>query len=278
MKFKMVIEGDTRPSSAQAIILQGVSKSFETEHNEIHAVDKIDLIINSGEFFTVVGPSGCGKTTLLRLIGGLVSPTTGTILVNSRPAQEARSDRQYGMVFQQPVLLDWRTTLSNVALPLEIMGVASPEREARSRDALALVGLSSFESRYPWQLSGGMQQRVAIARALVYHPTLLLMDEPFGALDAITRDALQVELSSLLDRTSATVVFITHSIPEAVFLSDRVAVMTPRPGKILEVVDVQLPRPRVKDTRGTRPFFDLVQGVRGLLEEGFRSQRDAQRD
>lgn len=278
MKSKTVIEGDTRPSSTQAIILQGVSKSFEAEANEIHAVDKIDLIINSGEFFTFVGPSGCGKTTLLRLIGGLVSPTTGTILVNSRPAQEARSDRQYGMVFQQPVLLDWRTTLSNVALPLEIMGVASPEREARSRDALALVGLSSFESRYPWQLSGGMQQRVAIARALVYHPTLLLMDEPFGALDAITRDALQVELSSLLDRTSATVVFITHSIPEAVFLSDRVAVMTPRPGKILEVVDVQLPRPRVKDTRGTRLFFDLVQGVRGLLEEGFRSQRDAQRD
>ncbi len=254
------------PRGGEAVVrAAGVTKTFGSGDAAVVALDGIDLAIGSGEFVSLIGPSGCGKSTLLRVIGDLTSPTTGTIEVNGKPARRARLDRDYGMVFQAPVLMDWRTVAKNIELPLEIMGWKASERAARSKELLKLVELDGFEGRHPWQLSGGMQQRVAIARALAFDPKLLLMDEPFGALDEMTRERMNLELMRIWGRTRTTVVFVTHSIPEAVFLSTRVVVMSARPGRIAKVVDVDLPHPRTVDTRETERYFQLVTEVREAL-------------
>jgi len=240
---------------------------YAARGERLQALAEIDLDIAEGEFVSLIGPSGCGKSTLLRLIGDLLQPTSGSIQVHGRPAPVARRNRDYGMVFQSPVLYDWRTVEKNVQLPLEIMNLSRQERTARSRDLLALVGLGEFAHRYPWQLSGGMQQRVAIARALSIRPKILLMDEPFGALDEMTRERLNNELLNIWSQTGTTVVFVTHSIPEAVFLSDRIVIMTPRPGRIEHIVPVDLPRPRQASIREEERFFHHIAEVRSRLYE-----------
>jgi NitT/TauT family transport system ATP-binding protein len=247
------------------VSVAGVSKRFGAGDVAVSALEGIDLTIRSGEFVSLIGPSGCGKSTLLRLIGDLTSPTSGTVLVNGKPARRARLDRDYGMVFQAPVLMDWRTVARNIELPLEVMGRGAKERAARSAELLKLVELEGFATKHPWQLSGGMQQRVAIARALAFDPALLLMDEPFGALDEMTRERMNLELMNIWTRTRTTVVFVTHSIPEAVFLSTRVVVMSSRPGRIAKVVDIDLPQPRTVDTREDERYFELVTTVREAL-------------
>jgi NitT/TauT family transport system ATP-binding protein len=247
------------------VSLQGVGKTFHSEGAETVALVNIDLEIEDGEFVSLLGPSGCGKSTLLRLVGDLLVPTSGVVKVNGKEPQQARLDRDYGMVFQQATLLDWRRVLPNIELPLEIMGLPGPEREQRAREMLQLVELAEFGDRFPWQLSGGMQQRVAIARALALQPQILLMDEPFGALDEITRERMQMELMRIWRQTRTTVIFVTHSIPEAVFLSNRVVVMSPRPGRIAGVVEVDLPQPRVFDTREEPAYFDKLNEVREIL-------------
>ncbi|GBD42984.1 Taurine import ATP-binding protein TauB [bacterium HR40] len=232
------------------------------------ALENATLDVGAGEFVSLIGPSGCGKTTLLRLLADLAEPTSGTIAIAGRSPAEARRARAYGYVFQAPTLMDWRTVRGNVLLPLEVMGFPKAEREERARRMLALVGLERFADHYPWQLSGGMQQRVSIARALAFDPQLLFMDEPFGALDEITRENLNLELLRLWRETGKTVIFVTHSIPEAVFLSTRIVVMTPRPGKIETVIPVDLPQPRSFETRETRRFFELATEVREALRRG----------
>ena len=256
------------PTGAETVVrIGGVSKTFGSGAAGVTALDGIDLTIGSGEFVSLIGPSGCGKSTLLRLIGDLTSPSHGTIEVNGKPARRARLDRDYGMVFQAPVLMDWRTVTKNIELPLEIMGWKPADRSARSAELLKLIELEGFEGHHPWQLSGGMQQRVAIARALAFDPKLLLMDEPFGALDEMTRERMNLELMRIWGRTRTTVVFVTHSIPEAVFLSTRVVVMSARPGRIAKVVDVDLPQPRTVETRETEHYFELVTEVREALRQ-----------
>jgi NitT/TauT family transport system ATP-binding protein len=252
--------------------IDAVAKTFGSGDAAVSALEDIDLRIGEGEFVSLIGPSGCGKSTLLRLIGDLTLPTSGTVLVNGKPARQARLDRDYGMVFQAPVLMDWRTIQANIELPLEIMGYAKADRASRSADLLRLVELEGFGAKHPWQLSGGMQQRVAIARALAFDPKLLLMDEPFGALDEMTRERMNLELMRIWTRTKTTVVFVTHSIPEAVFLSTRVVVMSARPGSISRVVDIDLPQPRTADTRETERYFELVTEVREALR---RHETDA---
>ena len=234
----------------------------------MQALSDIDLKVGRGEFVSLIGPSGCGKTTLLRVIADLEKPTGGAIRVNGVSAEEARVNRAYGYVFQAPALYPWRTIARNVALPLEIMGLDGAERDRRVTANLELVNLTGFERKYPWQLSGGMQQRVSIARALAVEPALLLMDEPFGALDEIVRDHLNEQLLQLWAKTNKTVVFVTHSIPEAVFLSTRIVVMTPRPGKIHDVIDSDLPRDRNLDIRETREFLKIAHRVRAGLRAG----------
>ncbi|HYK94978.1 MAG TPA: ABC transporter ATP-binding protein [Candidatus Dormibacteraeota bacterium] len=251
--------------AALVVSIAGVTKRFGEGDVAVSALEGIDLGISSGEFVSLIGPSGCGKSTLLRLIGDLTSPTNGKVLVNGKPARRARLDRDYGMVFQAPVLMDWRTVARNIELPLEVMGHSRAARTARSADLLKLVELEGFATRHPWQLSGGMQQRVAIARALAFDPALLLMDEPFGALDEMTRERMNLELMNIWTRTKTTVVFVTHSIPEAVFLSTRVVVMSARPGRITRIVDVDLPQPRTADTREDERYFELVTTVREAL-------------
>jgi NitT/TauT family transport system ATP-binding protein len=255
--------------AAPVVRLAGVDKVF-TRGDEVvtTALEGIDLEIARGEFVSLIGPSGCGKSTLLRVIGDLVSPTRGEVLVNAKPAAQARRDRDYGMVFQAPVLMDWRTVEDNVKLPLEVLGRPAAQRTARAREMLGLVELGDFLRHYPYQLSGGMQQRVAIARALSFEPDLLLMDEPFGALDEMTRERMNSEVLRIWQQTGITVVFVTHSIPEAVFLSSRVVVMSARPGRITDVIDIDLPRPRNEDTRETRRYFELVTEVREALRAG----------
>jgi NitT/TauT family transport system ATP-binding protein len=246
--------------------LQGIDKVFgRGDQQPTVALEGIDLDIRMGEFVSLIGPSGCGKSTLLRIIGDLIAPTRGTVVVNGKPADQARRDRDYGMVFQAPVLFEWRTVEDNVKLPLEIQGASSAKRTARAKEMLDLVELGDFLGHYPWQLSGGMQQRVAIARALAFEPAILLMDEPFGALDEMTRERMNSEVLRIWERTGTTVVFVTHSIPEAVFLSSRVVVMSARPGRITKVIDVDMPRPRNEDTRETRRYFELVTEVREAL-------------
>ena len=254
------------PVPPPAVSLRGVSKRYEARgRTSVVALASIDLDVYPGEFVSLIGPSGCGKSTLLRIIGDLVEPSEGQVRVNGKPAHQARLDRDYGIVFQDPVLYDWRTVARNIALPLEMLGWDRARRGARVREMLELVELTGFEDHHPWQLSGGMQQRVSIARALSFEPALLLMDEPFGALDEMTRERLNLELLRIWERTGSTIVFVTHSIPEAVFLSTRVVVMSARPGRIVGVVEVDLPRPRGVETREAQRFFELVTVVRELL-------------
>jgi NitT/TauT family transport system ATP-binding protein len=248
--------------------IQGVDKVFTSETATTTALKGIDLEIRRGEFISLIGPSGCGKSTLLRVIGDLVAPTAGQVEVNGKPAARARLDRDYGMVFQAPVLFDWRSVEDNVKLPLELMGYDSARRSARAKEMLDLVELSEFVKHHPYQLSGGMQQRVAIARALAFEPSILLMDEPFGALDEMTRERMNQEVLRIWERTGITIVFVTHSIPEAVFLSSRVVVMSARPGRITDVIEVDLARPRGVETREERRYFALVTAVREALRRG----------
>ena len=247
-----------------AVELHGVNKTFTVKRGSVVALQDVDLRIERGEFVSLIGPSGCGKSTLLRIIADLLAPTSGDVSVNGKPARRARLDQDYGIAFQQAGLLDWRSVQANVELPLELHGVGRAQRRARAQELLELVGLSDFGNHRPPQLSGGMQQRVAIARALAESPALLLMDEPFGALDEMTRERMQNELVRIAGETGAAVVFVTHSIPEAVFLSQRVVVMSPRPGRISEVVDVPL-GPRTDDTREAPAFYAAITQVREAL-------------
>jgi NitT/TauT family transport system ATP-binding protein len=243
--------------------IAGVTKTFA--QGNVTALENIELELQPGEFVSLIGPSGCGKSTLLRVIGDLTPPTSGTVTVNGKPAHRARKDGDYGIVFQDSVLFDWRTVAKNIALPLEMLGWDRERRKTRVEEMLDLVELRAFADHHPWQLSGGMQQRVSIARALSFEPALLLMDEPFGALDEMTRERLNLELLSIWEKLGSTVVFVTHSISEAVFLSTRVVVMSPRPGRIAGVVEIDLPTPRTAETRYTPRFFELVTKVRELL-------------
>ncbi len=249
-----------------AVVVSNLAKIFNMGRpNRVDALVDIDLAVEPGEFVSLIGPSGCGKSTLLRLIANLIEPTTGSVLVNAKSAAQARLDQDYGMAFQQAGLFDWRTVEKNIELPLELKGWDKTKRRARAHEMLELVKLAEFARHMPWQLSGGMQQRVAIARALAAHPPLLLMDEPFGALDEMTREHMQAELLRICRATETTVVFVTHSIPEAVYLSDRVVVMSPRPGRITETVDVGLGLTRDETTREHTAFFSAVTAVRGAL-------------
>jgi NitT/TauT family transport system ATP-binding protein len=265
------------PTSAGPVVrIAGVDKTFSRDDQVVtKALEGIDLDIGRGEFVSLIGPSGCGKSTLLRIVGDLISPSTGTVTVNGKTAERARRDRDYGMVFQAPVLFDWRTVEDNVKLPLEILGQDAATRTKRAREMLELVELGDFLKHHPYQLSGGMQQRVAIARALAFQPSILLMDEPFGALDEMTRERMNGEVLRIWERTGTTILFVTHSIPEAVFLSSRVVVMSARPGRITRVIEIDLPRPRNEDTRETRRYFELVTAVREALRAGGGSVYDA---
>ena len=247
-----------------AVELRGVGKTFAARRATVVALEDINLTIARGEFVSLIGPSGCGKSTLLRIIADLLQPTEGAVAVNGKPAGKARLDQDYGIAFQQAGLLDWRTVLANIELPLELHGIDRTRRRGRAMELIELVGLTEFAKHRPPQLSGGMQQRVAIARALAESPTLLLMDEPFGALDEMTRERMQSELVRIAGETEAAVVFVTHSIPEAVFLSDRVAIMSARPGRITEVVPVELGN-RTDDTREAPAFYAAITQVREAL-------------
>jgi NitT/TauT family transport system ATP-binding protein len=248
-----------------AVAIKRVSKEFK---GGTVALEDIDLEVDEGEFISLIGPSGCGKSTLLRIIGDLIEPTRGTIEVNGKPARQARRDHDYGIVFQDAVLYDWRTVAKNIALPLELAGWDRNRREQRVDEMLGLVELEGFGGHHPWQLSGGMQQRVAIARALSFDPALLLMDEPFGALDEMTRERLNAELLRIWEASGSTVVFVTHSIAEAVFLSTRVVVMSPRPGRVSRVIPIDLPQPRSQATREDPRFFELATELREALHVG----------
>ena len=261
------MENAVEPSGI-AVDISGLSLTFQTADTPVVALDNIDLQIRRGEFVSFIGPSGCGKTTLMRVIADLETPGAGRITVNGVSPEEARLKRAYGYVFQAPALYAWRNVLRNVLLPLEIIGMTADERKARAAKYLSMVGLAGFERKFPWQLSGGMQQRVSIARALAFEPELLLMDEPFGALDEITRDHLNEQLLQLWHQTGKTVVFVTHSISEAVFLSNRIVVMSPRPGRILEIVENNLPPDRKLDIRDTTGFLQVAQRVRQALRAG----------
>ncbi|MET3805937.1 NitT/TauT family transport system ATP-binding protein [Nakamurella sp. UYEF19] len=247
-----------------AVGITGVDKVFSARKGDVIALTGIHLEVAKGEFVSLIGPSGCGKSTLLRVIAGLIPATSGQVTVNGKSAEQARRDQDYGFAFQQAGLLEWRSVAANVELPLVVHGVSRAKRRARARELLDLVGLADFAEHRPQELSGGMQQRVAIARALAESPTLLLMDEPFGALDEMTRERMQGELVRIAAETSAAVVFVTHSISEAVFLSQRVVVMSPRPGRIADVVPIGLGA-RDLDTREAPEFFAAVTQVREAL-------------
>jgi NitT/TauT family transport system ATP-binding protein len=250
------------------IDVRDLSLTFQTNDGPVYALSKANLQVSKGEFISFIGPSGCGKTTLLRVIADLEKPTDGTIAVNGLSPEQARLKRQYGYVFQAPALYPWRTVDRNVMLPLEVFGLSKDEQKARAAKYLAMVNLTGFEKKYPWQLSGGMQQRVSIARALSFEPSLLLMDEPFGALDEIVRDKLNEQLLALWKETQKTVIFVTHSIPEAVFLSTRIVVMSPRPGRIIDVIDCDLGDNRTLDIRETPEFLKIAHRVREGLRAG----------
>ena len=253
--------------AAQAVIdARDLSLTFTTADGPVYALEGINLTVNDGDFVSFIGPSGCGKTTLLRVIADLEQATAGTMSVNGMSPSQARMARAYGYVFQAPALYPWRTVEQNVGLPLEIMGTA--DAASRVKRNLELVNLGGFEKKFPWQLSGGMQQRVSIARALAVEPKLLLMDEPFGALDEIVRDKLNQQLLQLWAATKKTVVFVTHSIPEAVFLSSKIVVMSPRPGRIIDVIETNLPANRTLDIRETPEFLKIAHRVREGLKAG----------
>jgi NitT/TauT family transport system ATP-binding protein len=255
-------------AAASVIEARELSLTFETADGPVYALSKVNLTVEDGDFVSFIGPSGCGKTTLLRAIADLEQASEGEITVNGMRPDEARRERAYGYVFQAPALYPWRTIERNVALPLEIMGFSAAERAERIARNLDLVNLKGFEKKFPWQLSGGMQQRVSIARALAFEPKLLLMDEPFGALDEIVRDKLNQQLLELWARTKKTVVFVTHSIPEAVFLSNKIVVMSPRPGRIIDVIETKFAPDRTLDFRETREFLKVAHRVREGLREG----------
>jgi NitT/TauT family transport system ATP-binding protein len=258
-------EGPDAGAAAPVVRVTGVDKRFGAAGQTVTtALAGIDLTIGRGEFVSLIGPSGCGKSTLLRLIGDLTAPSAGSVEVNGKPAHSARLGREYGMVFQAPVLFEWR----NVKLPLELLGMNRSERDTRVREMLELVELGDFARHHPYQLSGGMQQRVAIARALALQPAILLMDEPFGALDEMTRERMNSEVLRIWQQTGTTIVFVTHSIPEAVFLSTRVVVMSARPGRITRIIDVPLPHPRNEETREDPRYFRSVTEVREALRAG----------
>lgn len=251
------------------VIVNNVSKVFnEGRSDEVDALVDVTLTVEPGEFVSLIGPSGCGKSTLLRLIANLIEPTVGDVLVNGKSAAQARLDQDYGMAFQQAGLFEWRSVENNIELPLELKGWDKAKRRARSHEMLELVKLPEFARHMPWQLSGGMQQRIAIARALAAHPQLLLMDEPFGALDEMTREHMQAELLRICAATETTVVFVTHSIPEAVYLSDRVVVMSASPGRVTEIIDIELGMERDEDTREHDQFYASITAVREALRSG----------
>ena len=255
-------------TSPATVEVQSVSVVYPAREHTVTALADVSLTIAEGEFVSLIGPSGCGKTTLLRVIADLEQVSSGSVHVNGLPAHAARLARAYGYVFQAPALFPWRTVLANVCLPLEIHGLDKAKAKSVALHHLERVGLTGFEGKYPWQLSGGMQQRVSIARALGFEPKLLMMDEPFGALDEITRDRLNEQLLRLWEREKRTVVFVTHSIPEAVFLSSRIVVMSPRPGRIIDVIESGLPSDRTLDIRDTAAFAAIAHRVRVALQEG----------
>lgn len=248
------------------IEIDHVSMRYQTGSSEVLALNDVTVDIQKGEFISLLGPSGCGKTTLLRIMADLIQPTSGSIKISGSTTKEARLAKKYGIVFQNPVLYDWRKVKKNITLPLEMMKVNKEEQEVRVDRLLELVGLSEFKDKYPWQLSGGMQQRVAIARALAIEPEILLMDEPFSALDEFSRERLNEELLSIWSKVGSTVVFVTHSIPEAIFLSDRVFVLSPHPGRLSKVVDIPLPRPRRAEMRESTEFYQLITDIRNSFE------------
>lgn len=257
------------PASHHPVVeAKGLDLVYPSPDGPVTALSDINLGIDRGDFVSLIGPSGCGKTTLLRVVADLVQATGGSITVNGGSPEQARLDRSYGYVFQAPALYPWRSVVRNVELPHEIMGTAKAERHQKAEEALQIVGLDGFAKKFPWQLSGGMQQRVSIARALSFTPELLLMDEPFGALDEITRDGLNLHLNRIWAERHLTVIFVTHSIPEAVFLSSKVVVMSPRPGRIVEVIESPLPKERDLDIRETPEFLDVAHKVREALRAG----------
>jgi NitT/TauT family transport system ATP-binding protein len=259
----------TEPAAGRLVVdAQNISLTFETADGKVDALSHVDLQVAEGEFVSFIGPSGCGKTTMLRVIADLQQPTSGSLTVNGMSAEAARLARSYGYVFQAPALFPWRTIERNLKLPLEIMGFSEHEQQQRVERYLALVNLTGFERKFPWQLSGGMQQRVSIARALSFDPAMLLMDEPFGALDEIVRDHLNEQLLQLWRTTGKTVLFVTHSIPEAVFLSTRIVVMSPRPGRIIDVIDCDFLADRSLEIRETPEFLKIAQRVRNGLRAG----------
>jgi NitT/TauT family transport system ATP-binding protein len=260
--------GAERRLARIAIAIKDVNVTYPAQDGEVIALSNVDLAIREGSFVCLIGPSGCGKTTLLRVLADLEQVTSGSVDIDGLDPRSARERHQYGYVFQAPALLPWRSVVRNVELPLEVMGVARSDRRRRAREQLASVGLTEFEARLPWQLSGGMQQRVSIARALSLAQRLLLMDEPFGALDEITRDRLNLHLAALWRQTGKTCVFVTHSIAEAVFLSTQIVVMSPRPGRVIEVIDNPLPRERDLGIRETPQFLKIAARVRKGLEMG----------
>lgn len=266
---------DKGPPPATVVSATDLSLTFTTNDGPVHALSNVNLSIGKGEFVSFIGPSGCGKTTFLRTIADLEQPTSGTLLINGMTPRQAREKRAYGYVFQAPALYPWRTIEKNVALPLEIMGYSAAEQAERIKRTMDLVNLSGFEKKYPWQLSGGMQQRASIARALAFDADLLLMDEPFGALDEIVRDHLNSELLKLWARTQKTICFVTHSIPEAVYLSTKIVVMSPRPGRVTDVIESTLPAERPLDIRETPEFLAIAARVRDGLRAGHSYEEHA---
>lgn len=263
---------ESRPGAALsapcAVQVNHANVVYPAPDAPVHALQDIQLTIGQGEFVSLIGPSGCGKTTLLRVIADLEPISSGEVLVNGQTPHDARLSRAYGYVFQAPALFPWRTVIANVMLPLQIQGKSADQAQAIAREQLGRVGLANFEKKYPWQLSGGMQQRVSIARALAFEPRILMMDEPFGALDEITRDNLNEQLQQLWQRERRTVVFVTHSIAEAVYLSTRIVVMSPRPGRIVKVIESPLPDARHLGLRDTPEFMQVAHEVREALADG----------
>ena len=262
------VQSSLQPANPAVVEAKKLGLTFQTGDGPVRALSDVDLTIGKGEFVSFIGPSGCGKTTFLRVIADLEKPTEGTISVNGMSPEQAREKRAYGYVFQAAALFPWRTIDRNVALPLEIMGISAAEQKTRIDRVMDLVNLTGFENKYPWQLSGGMQQRASIARALAFDADLLLMDEPFGALDEIVRDHLNGQLLELWARTNKTICFVTHSIPEAVYLSTRIVVMSPRPGRVTDVIESTLPKERPLDIRETPEFLAIAARVRDGLRAG----------
>jgi len=265
---EMPLTENAAASPFAVVSAQNLGLTFQTGDGPVHALSNVNLTVGKGDFVSFIGPSGCGKTTFLRVIADLEKPTSGTITVNGMTPQNARLARSYGYVFQAPALYPWRTIENNIALPLEIMGFDAAERKSRIERTLDLVNLTGFGPKFPWQLSGGMQQRASIARALAFDADLLLMDEPFGALDEIVRDHLNEQLLKLWERTNKTICFVTHSIPEAVYLSTKIVVMSPRPGRVTDVIESTLPKERSLDIRETPEFLAIAHRVREGLRAG----------